>query len=112
MVKSGSAPVLGFSPLPSLVAVLMAPSPVRADAAAGERLANRWCAACHIVGGGAPQSVPQGPPTFHSIAESGKTPDQLRAFLTKPHGAMPDLALTRAEIDDVIAYIESLGTSK
>ena len=34
--------------------------------------------------------------------------DQLRTFLAKPHGAMPDLALSRAEIDDLIAYIESL----
>jgi hypothetical protein len=36
------------------------------------------------------------------------TADQLRAFLTHPHGAMPDLALTRAEIDDLIGYIETL----
>jgi len=36
------------------------------------------------------------------------TPDQLRAFLSHPHGAMPDLALTRAEIDDLIGYIQSL----
>ncbi len=84
----------GFLATAVAVAVLMASNPVRADAAAGEQLAKRWCATCHIVGGGAQQSVPQGPPTFHSIAESGKTPDQLRAFLTKPHGAMPDLALT------------------
>jgi hypothetical protein len=34
--------------------------------------------------------------------------DQLRAFLSHPHGAMPDLALTRAEIDDLIGYIETL----
>jgi cytochrome c len=34
--------------------------------------------------------------------------DQLRAFLSNPHGAMPDLALTRAEIDDLIGYIETL----
>jgi len=36
------------------------------------------------------------------------TSDQLRAFLTHPHGAMPDLALTRAEIDDLIGYIGTL----
>lgn len=32
----------------------------------------------------------------------------MRAFLSHPHGAMPDLALSRAEIDDLIAYIGSL----
>jgi hypothetical protein len=36
-----------------------------------------------------------------------KSPDQLRAFLTKPHGATPDLSLSRAEIEDQIAYIQS-----
>ena len=49
-----------------------------------------------------------GPPTFQTVARSGMTPDQLRAFLSHPHGAMPDLALTRAEIDDLIGYIQSL----
>jgi len=36
------------------------------------------------------------------------TADQLRAFLSHPHGAMPNLALTRAEIDDLISYIATL----
>jgi hypothetical protein len=34
--------------------------------------------------------------------------DHLRAFLTKPHGATPDLSLSRSEMDDLIAYIERL----
>jgi cytochrome c len=42
------------------------------------------------------------------VARSGMTAAQLRAFLSHPHGAMPDLALTRIEIDDLIDYIESL----
>jgi cytochrome c len=53
-------------------------------------------------------SVPQGPPTFPQVARSGLTADQLRAFLSHPHGAMPDLSLTRAEIDDLVAYIATL----
>jgi hypothetical protein len=36
------------------------------------------------------------------------TAEQLRAFLSHPHGAMPDLALSRTEIDDLTAYIQSL----
>jgi mono/diheme cytochrome c family protein len=32
----------------------------------------------------------------------------LRGFLVKPHGQMPELNLTRQEIDNLIAYIESL----
>jgi hypothetical protein len=41
------------------------------------------------------------------IAPSGLTVDQLRAFLSHPHGAMPDLSLTRTEIDELIAYINT-----
>lgn len=80
----------------------------RADAAAGARMALQWCAACHVVNGGAPSAtVPQGPPAFRLIA-GYMNPDQIRAFLSRPHGAMPDLALTRAEINDLIDYIGTL----
>jgi hypothetical protein len=51
--------------------------------------------------------LPQGPPSFR-VAAGHLNPEQLRAFLTHPHGQMPDLSLTRSEIDDLIAYIESL----
>ena len=53
-------------------------------------------------------------PGTHNLKEldgtvkSARTADQLRAFLSHPHGAMPDLSLTRAEINDLVAYIETL----
>src|SRR5262245_30292369 len=78
-----------------------------ADVQKGAQLARQWCANCHVVGGKQAGAVPQGPPTFAVIAHS-MTADQLHAFLSHPHGAMPDLALTRAEIDELIAYIEIL----
>ena len=52
-------------------------------------------------------AVQQGPPSFRTIAHH-LTANEVRAFLTHPHGAMPDLALTRSEIDDLIGYIETL----
>jgi hypothetical protein len=61
----------------------------------GAAVAERWCAACHEIGHGRGGSVPQGRPTFPPVARSGLTADQLRAFLSHPHGAMPDLSLTR-----------------
>jgi mono/diheme cytochrome c family protein len=92
----------------AVVPAWLTPVPAQADAAAGARLAQQWCVNCHVVNGAGPTaSVPQGPPSFHTIA-GHLNPDELRAFLTHPHGAMPDLALTRAEIEDLIAYIESL----
>jgi len=93
-----------------LVTILLVPlaAPARADAAKGAMLAGRWCAACHVVGPGRVESVPQGPPTFPQVARSGSTTGQLRGFLSHPHGAMPDLSLTRAEIDDLVDYIATL----
>ena len=91
-----------------LAALCLAPSAAHADAASGARMALQWCVHCHAVNGGRPSAtIPQGPPAFGTIA-GRMNPDQLRAFLTRPHGGMPDLALTRAEINDVIDYIGTL----
>jgi mono/diheme cytochrome c family protein len=79
-----------------------------ADGGAGGQIAQRWCASCHIIGENQTGSVPQGPPSFRTIAKSGMTAEQLRAFLSHPHGAMPDLALSRTEIVDLTAFIQSL----
>jgi cytochrome c len=91
-----------------LVLALVAAHPARADAQKGAQLARQWCANCHVIDGNPAAAVPQGPPSFFAISRSGMTADQLRAFLSHPHGAMPDLVLTRAEIDDLIGYIETL----
>ena len=97
--------------LPAALALLLtglSPFAARADAAAGERLARQWCANCHVIDNSGPATtLPQGPPAFRIIA-GHLDRDQIRAFLTHPHGAMPDLALSRAEIEDLIAYIGSL----
>jgi mono/diheme cytochrome c family protein len=79
-----------------------------ADVASGERLARQWCASCHIIGNSAAGPAQQGPPNFATVTRTGMTDDQLRAFLSRPHGKMPDLSLTRSEIDDLTGYIEAL----
>ena len=93
--------------LVSLALAVVTARPLRADAAKGSQLAQQWCANCHVTGGSPATNVQQGPPSFATIART-RTADQLRTFLSHPHGAMPDLALTRAEIDDLIGYIETL----
>lgn len=85
---------------------LMAPA-VAGDIRNGAQLAQVWCASCHVIPGAAGAAL-QGPPSFRAIALSGKTPDQLEVFLEHPHGSMPQLSLSRAEIADLIAYIGSL----
>src|SRR5262245_18466506 len=78
-----------------------------ADSIKGSQLAQQWCANCHVTSGSPAGNVQEGPPSFRTIAGS-RTADQLRAFLSHPHGAMPDLSLSRAEIDDLVGYIETL----
>lgn len=92
----------------TLLLTWLMPLAAHADAAAGERLAQQWCVNCHVVPGAtARATVQQGPPGFPAIAQH-LDPGALRAFLSHPHKPMPDLALTRAEIDDLVAYIETL----
>ena len=92
----------------SLVLAVATARPTRADASRGSQLARQWCASCHVIDSSQARAIPQGPPSFKTVAHSGMTADQLRAFLSHPHGAMPDLALTPAEIDDLIGYIDTL----
>jgi len=73
----------------------------------GARAPREWCTGCHVVavdGGGS-----DGAPPFTLIANrADATPERLRAFLTAPHGRMPDFQLSRPYITDIVDYIWSL----
>jgi len=78
-----------------------------ADAAHGEQLAKRWCAACHVV---APDQTrgADNVPAFATIAKTtGFSEDKVARFLMDPHPKMPDMQLGRAEAKDLAAYIAS-----
>jgi mono/diheme cytochrome c family protein len=78
------------------------------DAAAGRRLAETECGACHAVGPGGAGAA-RGGPAFADIATMpSATHLSLHAFLRQPHPPMPHLVLRPAELDDVVAYILSL----
>ncbi len=80
------------------------------DTGAGRRLADTWCSSCHVVGPGAQRGASNGAPTFTAIAHmKSTTPMALRVFLQTPHSRMPDLHLSRSNIDDLSAYILSLA---
>jgi len=78
-----------------------------ADIAHGRALAQRWCAACHIVAAGQKQANADAPP-FVTIAHSNFDAKTLAYFLLDPHPKMPTLPLSRTAADDLAAYIESL----
>jgi mono/diheme cytochrome c family protein len=91
-----------------LVALLFGPAWSAGDAERGRQLAERWCASCHLVGPGQREASAD-VPTFSAIAGREDLPESLlAAFLTTPHPPMPNMALSRQEIADVLAYIRSL----
>ncbi|MDP2621539.1 MAG: cytochrome C552 [Hyphomicrobiales bacterium] len=77
----------------------------------GAALSRTWCASCHLIGTDDTQVALADAPSFVEVAKTmGETRrEALAMWLTRPHDAMPDPSLTRAEIADILAYIESLA---
>lgn len=91
------------------IAVVCAAAPASAvDADNGQKLSKLWCAACHVVSSDQ-TSASVDVPTFADIARRKTEKKPLAAFLAEPHGKMPNMSLSRSEIDDIVAYIRSLG---
>ena len=79
------------------------------DAAHGEQLARRWCAACHIVAYDQTKGA-DNVPTFSAISKApGRDAARIAQFLRDPHPKMPDMQLSVPETQDLAAYIVSLG---
>ena len=97
-----------ISLLPLLLAIPASAQDI-GDAAHGRQLAETWCSSCHVVGPSTARGTSNGAPTFAAVATmKSTTPMSLHAFLLTPHANMPDLHLSRDEIDDLSAYILSL----
>ena len=83
------------------------------DPVAGRGFAEKVCAECHTVSGGDDRPSPNPhAPRFANVAKQPSTTAlSLRVFLRSTHDRMPDLTLSDAEQDDLIAYILSLKPS-
>lgn len=80
-----------------------------ADLDHGEKLARRWCAACHIVANDQTRGADNAP-TFAAIGRiPGLDGEKIALFLRDPHPKMPDMQLSRPETEDLAAYIVSMG---
>ena len=93
-----------------IVAAALAVTPAyAADANNGERLAHRWCAACHVVSATQRQTTTDQAPPFATIAKSpGFDAGKVALFLLDPHPKMPDMGLSRSAAADLAAYIATL----
>ena len=76
-----------------------------ADAGNGARLAQRWCASCHLVAPNQREPATEAPPFSDLAAHAGFDAGRLAFALLGPHPQMPDLMLSRDEAADLAAYI-------
>ncbi len=97
-------------PVFAMLCGLAAVQPAHAqDAGAGERIAQSWCSRCHVVDSGQQKAGNDAVPSFPAIARRASTSQaSLTVFLVTSHPRMPDFNLSRAEIQNVAAYILSL----
>ncbi len=82
-----------------------------ATIARGRELAERVCAGCHAINGGAGGGPIPGTsaPSFRAIAgRPNQPPQRLQSFIMTPHRPMPGIPLSLAEVDDIVAYLLTL----
>lgn len=74
------------------------------NVADGRKIAETWCQPCHTTGAVPTNDLAK---PFSEIVAS-RTPQSIAAFLADPHGAMPNIQLSRQQIADVVAYMGTL----
>jgi cytochrome c len=80
------------------------------DADAGRALVLRSCTSCHATN--ATTAATDGAPPLSFVARDNKqNPAWIRGWLMDPHPPMPGIMLSRKQIDDVIAYLNTLPPS-
>ncbi len=94
---------IGFS-LPAAAAQL----PGNADA--GRTLVTQSCTSCHAPSETKTASD-QAPPLSFLARDNKQNPAWVRGWLMNPHPPMPGIMLNRRQIDDIIAYLNTLSNS-
>ena len=80
------------------------------NAEAGRQLVMRSCSSCHATESST--TATDNAPPFSAVAKTNKErPAWIRGWLMSPHPPMPNISLSRQQIDDIVAYLASLPTS-
>lgn len=75
----------------------------------GLAIARTICKGCHLIDGDDTGPRVVGIPTMRAIANKpGQTARQIENVLILPHAPMPDVQPTAEEIQDIIAYLDTL----
>jgi mono/diheme cytochrome c family protein len=89
------------------LATFALPAMAAADAEAGRQLVLRSCSSCHALN--ASNRATDGAPPLSFLAKDNKArPAWVRGWLMDPHPPMPTIVLNRAQIDNIIAYLNTL----
>jgi cytochrome c len=79
------------------------------DTSNGHAIAERICVACHAIGPGYSGEGRADVPSFVAIAQDpNMTQDRITGAIVMPHPQMPAVPLSRREVGDLVAYIQSL----
>jgi cytochrome c len=82
-------------------------APASGNAAAGRDLVTRSCISCHAQND-AGKATDGAPPLSFIARDNKQRPAFIRGWLMDPHPPMPGIMLSRQQIDNIIAYLESL----
>ncbi|PQA89467.1 hypothetical protein [Hyphococcus luteus] len=82
-------------------------------ASVGLSYAREACASCHAVEAGKIESPDPAAPSFEALANRpDMTRQALAALLRSPHQSMPSLIVEADRVDDLAAYLASLGAAE
>jgi len=93
----------------ALTSPVLAATP-RGNPEDGRKLVMNSCSSCHATD--ASRVTTDGVPPLSFVARDNKTnPAWIRGWLMNPHPPMPGIMLSRQQIEDVIAYLNTLPES-
>ena len=76
---------------------------------AGRDLMTRSCSSCHAMNS-ATVATDGVPPLLVLARDNKERPAWIRGWLMDPHPPMPSISLSRQQIDNIIAYLNTLPT--
>ena len=89
-------------------------APANGDPQEGQRLAEIYCARCHAIGAEGESPHPMAPP-FRIIGRNYPVNTLEEAFaegILVGHRDMPEFQLDPAQIDDLVAYLQSVQVQR
>ncbi len=87
----------------------MGAADAQTDAQDGARIAEQWCASCHQVAPGG--LARDAAPSFVTLANTrGENLNWVRTRMQNPLYPITGINLSRREIEDIVAYFETLRT--